>query len=112
MAFLDVLYTADDDGTFIMRVKQETATAIGATQATTGADNDVQAKVTKSNREFGIRPRRIRIKRTIGTGDAAFNKYATLPIPTLSAFNAYGKGDAVSYDGQSWTVASKDGEDF
>lgn len=104
------LYTSDDGDKKSIRLASETATAGGFSQGAT--DDDDSVKVSKSNREFGQRPRRVRLSRNTGSEADPNIKYKTLPVATITAYGsaAYNKGATVTIDGEAWTVVSKDPE--
>lgn len=104
-------YEANGGSIHKIRLTAKTVTIAGA--APTGeVDSDIPAKVSKSNGEFGIRPRGIRITRTVGTGAAAFRQYAFVPVLTASVWDGFSVNDSVTYDGSAWTIATKVNEDL
>lgn len=113
VAFVSTLYEGDDGTLYQIRLTPDYAAAAGT--APTGTDvSDINVKVSKSNREFGIRPRRVRLARTVGTAPDTFRKYATLPILRATEFAtaAYNKGATVTVGGVDYTVVGRQGEDF
>lgn len=112
-AFVDTLYLSDNDETHPIRMTPEYAAVAGSPPAGPATSN-IKAKVTKSNREFGIRPRRVILSRTVGTGDNAFRKYARLPVLTATAFNSetFALGATVTIDDVAYDIVSKQNEDF
>ena len=113
VAFVDTLYEADGGVKHPIRLTPDYAAAAGSPPATP-ATSDINAKVSKTNREFGIRPRRVRLARTVGTAPDTFRKYATLPVLTQTAFNSptFAKGATVTIGGVDYEVVAKQGEDF
>jgi hypothetical protein len=112
-AYTNTKYEADDGSIHAIRLRAATAAVAGA--APTGAvDSDIKVKVTKTNREFGIRPRSITISQTKGEGEDTFKIYATIPILTETAFDAAANqlGATVNYNGETWTVVSRNAEDY
>lgn len=112
-SFSNTKYEADDGTIHAIRLRPETVAIAGA--APGGAvDSSIKVKVTKSNREFGIRPRSITISQTKGTDPDTFKVYATIPILTEAAFAAAPAqlGAEVTYDGDTWTVVSRNAEDY
>lgn len=81
---------------------------------TANIDSNIKAKVSKSNREFGIRPRGVRLARIVGVAPDTFRKYAFLPVLTPTAYNGTGftVGSTVTIDGTAWEVVAKVPEDY
>lgn len=77
-------------------------------------NSNIPAKVSKGNREFGLRPRGVRLYRTVGASPNAFNKYKFLPLrsPTDADDDAYALEAAIVIDGITWTVAAFVPEDY
>lgn len=73
----------------------------------------VKAKISKSNREYGIRPRGVRIAREIGTAPDTFVKYGFLPALTPEALSrpVFAIGASISYAGFTWEIIAKVSED-
>lgn len=118
MALTDSKYEADGGDIHYIRLDAG-ATAVANNTAPTGAINsDIKCKVSKTNREHGLRPRMVRLRRriTAGTGDTAVtaSKYARVPILTEAAFSnaAFNIGAEVTYKTQTWTVVGKVAEDY
>lgn len=112
-AFTDTKYESDAGTIHSIRLTSGYATAAGA--APSGAVNsNIKVKVTKTGREFGIRPRRVSLSRTVGTGDTAFRKRATLPVLTKTVFDGttMAPGQTVTIGANTWTIVSKQPEDF
>lgn len=89
------------------------AAAAGA--APTGdVDNDIKPKVSKTNKEHGLRPRGVTLSLTLGTAPNTFVKYAFLPVLTETAYNstAFSPEATVSIGGTDWTVVSRRPEDY
>jgi len=104
-------YEDDDGGIHRIRLSSTRATAAGAAPAG-DIDNDIDAKVSKSNNEIGIRPRRLTLSRIVGTAPNQFRQRTTLPILTPTAFDGFAKGDEVTINSVAWTVVNKQGEDY
>ena len=113
VAFVDTLYESDSGEIHPIRLTPAYA-AVAGTPPTGPATSDINAKVTKANTEFGIRPRRVRLSRTVGTAPDTFRRYATLAVLTLTDFNsaAFAKGATITIDGIAYTIIGKEGEDF
>ena len=112
-AFVDTLYESDAGVKHPIRLTPAYAAVAGSPPALP-ATSDINAKVTKSNREFGIRPRRVRLARTVGTAPDTFRRYATLAVLTLTDFNSatFAKGATITIDGIDYEIVAKQGEDF
>lgn len=70
--------------------------------------NAISAKVSKGNRQYGLRPRGVVISRTFGIEPDTFKRYAFIPVLTLSAFNKapFLVGYTIIYKEEVWTVES------
>jgi hypothetical protein len=114
MAFVRTKYEADS-GT-IHPLRLTTAYAAAAGTVPTGAiDNNVpRAQVSKSNREFGLRPRGVRLARLVGTAPNQFYKYAFLPLRSIADFTSpdYAIGETVTINSVSWEIIEKREEDY
>lgn len=113
MAFTVTKYEADNEEIHPIRLNSARVAAAG-TPPTGAQTSDAYVKISKSNRQFGIRPRGLRLTRTVGTAPDTFKKYTFLPILTQAAFaaNTSSVGATVTIGTVSWTVAAKLGEDF
>jgi len=99
----------------IYSIKLTPAFAEKAGTAPTGAvTSPIKVKVSKGNREYGIRPRGVTLARTVGTDPDTFVKTTFLPVLTLSAFSSatFALDAKITIDGTEWTVVSKRGEDY
>lgn len=114
MATLTVTkYQADSGSIHSLSLTAPFAAAAGA--APSGdVDDDVKPKITKSKREYGLKPRGVRLARVIGTGDETFKVYSFLPVltPAVFASATFSLGADVTLGGNTWTVVSKDAEDY
>lgn len=118
MAFEVTKYEADDGTIHPIRLNTKT-TAVSGNAAPTGATtSSIFAKVSKSNREFGIRPRRVTgvntVEVTQGEETYTIRKRVTVPILTSAVYdgNAFDIGGTFEYDGDTYTVQSKQAEDY
>ncbi len=104
------VYTANDGDRKSVRLSAERATAGGFSEGAT--DDDDSAKVSKTNREIGMRPRGVRLSRNLGSTDEPNMRYAFLPVATESALAgaSYNKGASISIGSNSWTVTGRVGE--
>lgn len=103
-----------DSGTIHAILLTAPVAAVAGTAPSGAVDSDIKAKVSKTNREYGIRPRLVVLAQTVGTGANSFTKYARIPVltPTDFASGTFQLGASVAYNGGSWTVASRLGEDY
>lgn len=88
--------------------------AAAGTQPTGNVSTDIRAQISKSNREFGIRPRYVTLSRTIGTGTNAYKRYTTLPVltPTEFASAAFQLEATITIGGIEWTIIARSREDY
>lgn len=109
----DVKYEGDDGTVYNLKLTPDFAVAAG-TEPVGGVSTKIKPKVSKSNREHGIRPRGVRLVRTVGTAPNTFKKYAFLPVLTAVEWNsgAYAPGAAINVGTTAYTVSSQLAEDF
>jgi len=80
-------------------------------------DSNIRVKISKSNREFGLRPRFVGLTRvqTAGSGEdeLTVTRRASLPILTADVFDSdkFAIGATVTVATVVWTIASKNPED-
>lgn len=81
--------------------------------APTGSINvPISAKVSKGNREIGLRPRYLVLEAVSDTPSGyEIGSITRVPILTEATFNAINEGDSVSYNSGTWEVVSKIVED-
>lgn len=102
-------YESDTGEIHPIIIDDATTTAVGTPPA--GAvTNNIKAKVSRSKREFGLRPRGLRLGRRLGTAPDTFIKYAFCPILTPTAFAAIAVDDDLLYRGANYKVIAKIGE--
>lgn len=91
-----------------------TAAVTGNPPPAGAVDSPINAKISKSEREYGIRPRGVRIFLLVGTSPNQFKRYAFIPIltPTTAGQAAFQKGQTISYKGDNWTIATVVPEDY
>ena len=108
-----VKYEGNDGQVYNIKLTADFAVAAG-TEPTGGVTSDIKPKLTKSDREHGIRPRGVRLVRTIGTAPDQFKKYATIPVLTAVEWNsgAYAPGAAINVGTTAYTVVSRISEDY
>lgn len=106
-------YEADEGDIYGITLSPDYAAKAGT--APTGAvTSPIKAKVSKGNREYGIRPRGVTLARTIGTAPDTFTKTTFLPVLTPAAFatSAFAIDAKITIGSTEWTVVSKRGEDY
>lgn len=113
MAFTTTKYESDQGTIHPIRLDSERVAAAGAAPAA-AQDSDIKVKISKGNREFGIRPRGVRLVRTVGTAPDTFKKYTFLPVLTPTAYDGAGfsVGTEITIDAVVWTVAARQVEDY
>lgn len=109
MAFKDYIYEADDgDNSYLVRLDTDQATLSGAV---TGTPTDgFHVIANGSRRKFGINPRHIIAKRTVGTAPNEKTFSTRLAICTQAAYDAITLGATVSINGTSYVVSFKSPE--
>lgn len=106
-------YESDEGDIYAIRLSPDYAAKAGA--APTGAvTSPIRAKVSKGNREFGIRPRGVTLARTLGTAPDTFVKTTFLPVLTPTAFSSstFALDAKISIGSTEWTVIAKRPEDY
>lgn len=113
VAYVNTKYEADNGDVHGILLSPDKF-AVAGTPPTGTASSPVKIKISKTNKEFGIRPRGVRLVRTVGTAPDTFKKYAFLPVLTPAAFAtaAFAIGAEITIGGVVWVVASKEGEDY
>lgn len=110
-AVVQTTYTADN-GTDIyrMRLSQEDFDA----QPTTPTDTPTRkmyAKISRSSKAFGIKPRTVTLARTIGTAPDTAEKYKKLAVSTLADWTTITDTDStLTIGGQTWRVVGGENE--
>lgn len=106
-------YESDDSEVYAILMSPDYAAKAGT--APTGAvTSPIKVKISKGNREYGLRPRGVTLARTIGTAPDTFTKTTFLPVLTQSAFSsaAFALDAKISIGSIEWTVVGKRGEDY
>lgn len=110
MAFRNKKYEADSGDIHPIRISSGYEAFVGA-EPSGDIDNNIKAKVTKTNREFGLRPRLVVVSRTVGTGANTFKRYARIPMLTQQAYDDFAV--PVTINGNQFdTLVGKEPEDF
>ncbi len=105
MSFRVYPYTADNGDTYRIRLDEDTAAAGGFTGVADA--RDLFVKVSKSNREFGMRPRGIRASRVSNNRVT----YRLIPMATQSDLNSAASSQTITVGSATWTVVSVANED-
>lgn len=113
MAYTITRYLADSEDIHPIRLSDDKLAQAG-TPPTGVAGSPIFVKISKTNREFGIRPRGVRLVRTVGTAPNTFKKYSFLPVLTPTAFagTGFAPGSAITIGTVAWTVAARVPEDY
>lgn len=74
----------------------------------------IKAQISKTNKEFGLRPRGVRLARTIGTAPDTFKKYTFLPVLTPAEFNSatFALGATITIGTTNWVIVGAVEEDY
>lgn len=112
-AFTNTKYESEEGDIHSLRLTPAYA-AVAGTEPQGNVTNKIPAKVTKGNREFGLRPRGVRLFRTLGTGEDTFKRYAFLPLRSEADDDlpAYQEGATVTIGTVVWTVGAFVAEDY
>lgn len=104
-------YKSDSGRIHPIRIKQATYAAVQGTEPTGDINDEIPAKISRSKRAFGLRPRGVVIARTRGTGDDTFTEYARLPVLDPEDFNSSTGGwvteSKISYKGATWEIVAR-----
>lgn len=114
MATLSVVkYESDGGDIHSMKLTSDYAAAAGD-EPTDGVSSDIKPKISKTNREHGLRPRGVRLVRTIGTAPDTFKKYTFLPVLTAAQWvsGAFAPGSAINIGSTAYTVIARIAEDY
>lgn len=113
MGFTNTKYELNSGDIAAIRVSDADLGSVGSVPS--GAQNlPFFVKVSKTNREFGVRPRGVRLSRSVGTPPNDFKKFKFLPVLTASAWAGTGFdiGDTITIGTTDWIVAAKVAEDY
>jgi hypothetical protein len=104
----------DEDGNIHPIRLNSTHSAVAGTPPSGAVDSDISAKVSKSSRAYGLRPRGVRLSRIVGTSPDQFKRYSFLPVltPTALAGSGFNIGSTITIDSVAWTVAKRVAEDM
>ena len=106
-------YEAESGDIHLLRLDAARGAVAGA-QPADAVSSNIRAQVSKGNTEYGLRPRGVRLARTIGVAPDTAVKYAFLPVLTVAAYAtaAFALGATISYGGNDWEVVAKVPEDY
>lgn len=105
----------ESDRGVIHPITLDPATAAAAgTPPTAAISSDIKVKVSKTNRESGLRCRGVTLGRVIGTAPDTFIRYRFLPVLTATQWvgTTFAPGESVTVDSIVWTVVSRKPEDY
>lgn len=105
------LYTDNDGDTHFCRVGTKAFAAGGFTTGSSPSSK-IPAKVSKNNKEFGLRPRMLAISRPANPGPTEKVYRQRIPIATQSLWNASTVGSTIGYGGETWVVDDQIPEDY
>jgi hypothetical protein len=77
-------------------------------------DSPINVKVSKSNREIGLRPRGVRMTRPLNPSETDKIYYTFLPVLTATALaaNGFNEGATVQVGSVDWKVLKRVEEDY
>jgi hypothetical protein len=114
-ALVRTKYESDSGQIHAIRLSPAVAQAAGNIPAD-AVNSNIRVKVSKGNREYGIRPRGVIIGLTVGVPPDTFVRTAFIPVLNSTQFNngtAYALGASVAYKNNAdWEVLSRVREDY
>lgn len=107
-AMVNLKYEDETGRIHPMRVRQQVADALTTPAPVAEINDRLRVKVSRSNKEFGIRPRGLRLSLTVGNPPNTFVKYAFIPVLGLGDLGDPGNavGQPVIYNGTQWRISS------
>lgn len=113
VAFENVKYESDTGDIHLMRLLPVRA-AVAGTPPAAATTSSIKVKVSKTNGEYGIRPRGVTLSRVLGTAPDTFSKTSFLPVVTPADFatSTFQLGETVTIDSVVWTIISRKAEDY
>lgn len=118
MGFITKKYETDEGAIINLRMSEEYAAVAANTEPAGPVSLSIYAKKSKTNREFGLRPRGVRIsvsgEVTVGDSTRNVKVFAFLPIltPTVFDSNTFDPDQTVTINGVAWKIQSRVQEDF
>ena len=106
-------YQSNDDTIHVISLTPDYA-AVAGTPPGGAVDSDIKVKVTKTNREHGIRPRGVRLYRFIGDPPEQAIRYGFLPVLTETAWEGAGFAPetTITIGSNTWKVLARQPEDY
>jgi hypothetical protein len=103
-----------DDGT-VHQIRMSSARiAVAGTPPAGAVTSPINVKISKSNREFGLRPRGVNLVRPLNptATDKIFRAF--LPVLTETAYNSatFALGATVTIGATQWKISAKVSEDY
>lgn len=107
------IYESEGGDVHVIKLSPEIA-AVAGTDSTGTSTSDIKPKLSKSNREFGLRPRLVIAALTKGTAPDTFKVYKRVPVmtPTQFASAAYANGATLTIDEDDHEIVSRFPEDY
>lgn len=108
-----VKYEANDGTIHSLLLDPDRASEAGTPPAG-NVNSKIKAQMSKTNKEFGLRPRGVRLARVIGTAPDTFKKYTFLPVltPTEWSSATFQNGATITIDETNWEVVAAIAEDY
>ena len=104
------IYVANSGEKHPIRIGANAANFNGSGEGSGGsATSDIRAKVSKGNRESGLRPRLLVLSRETEGGKILYRR---VPCLTAQKYNSVALGEMVNYGGSSWQCIAKLPEDY
>lgn len=112
MSFTVTKYQSDNGLIYRIRLKADRVTVAG-TAPTAVVDSNSTVKVSKSSREFGVKPRGVLLQRILGTAPDTFKKTTFLPVLTQTALDGatFNVGATITIGSVAWTILRHKTED-
>jgi hypothetical protein len=109
--FVVAAYEADNGEIHPIRISPETLAA-QPTQptGTPTITNRLRVKVSRSGKEYGVKPRGLNLARRLGTSPNFFNKYKFLPILLPQDYEGVVDDATITVNGVVWAITSGEGE--
>lgn len=104
--YRDYLYTDDDGETHQIRINTSTVAAQPTAPTQGASTSKIQAKSSAGKRQFGMKPRYVRLSRVAGTSPDEKTYYTNLPILAVADLTTLTKGSVKVVDGVTWTVGN------
>jgi len=111
-------YQSDIGTIHRIRLGKDNAAVASNTEPAEAVDSNIRVKISKSNREFGLRPRSVSLTlvQTAKEGEVELTvtKRARLPILTQEVYDGevFAIGATVTIGENVWTISNKNPEDF